>query len=147
MLHFIHYFGFSAQMVKSQHLNWQHNSRIGLSYWCFCYWLFLCAPGSAYRHPAKEDPETPWPAVLGKSLFLCTFSLQPVLFYSHTHTYTHTHIRSHTQNHEHCSCCSAPAILWQTPVKTFCSVKPWMNWHSGNLGPNKHHHCEDSTLK
>lgn len=67
----------------------------------------LCSPRSAYRHPAKEDPETPWPAVLGESLFLLTFSFQPVLFCSRVHT----SIRTFAHNREHCSCSSAPAAL------------------------------------
>lgn len=53
------------------------NLSLSSPYLCFClsFHLFLnvsCLPGQ--RHPAKEDSETPWSAVLGESLFLLAFT-------------------------------------------------------------------------
>lgn len=50
--------------------------------------------------------------------------------------------------HTHCFHNFAWTVLWQTGVKTLCSVTLSESWQLCNLGPNKHHHygCRYSQL-
>lgn len=121
---------FSPQMFKLHLLHWQNNGRTGVSCWIRL-WLFLCV---SLGLPIDSQPKKiRKPPGLPSSVRACFCSPS-----THAHTLTRT-IASAALLQQFCDGCQRrPSAL---------SNSLWVNWQSGNLGPNKHHHCEGSTLK
>lgn len=130
-LFFLIIFIFWSSFKNTNMLTWHVPS---LSpYLCSCLLNIFCMSLlPVCRNPAKEDSETPWPAVLGKSLFLLVYTARSQSLLSPSLS-----LSAHT----HCCPRSAWTVLWQTGVKTLCSVRLLASWQLGNSGPSKHHHC------